>query len=76
MNIADVISREAKSRLLTTPLLVANYQRAEEREKWSVSRRVDEFGYSKSWVYRIRDALGILLVMFPHLSSGYMNLQL
>jgi hypothetical protein len=57
MNIADKISFEQKSRLLTMPILVANYQRAEEMEKWAVSRRVDEFGLSKAWVYRIRDAV-------------------
>jgi hypothetical protein len=58
MNIADVISREARSRVLTTPLLVANYQTAEEREKWYISKRVDEYGYSKAWVYKIRDIVG------------------
>ncbi|MCC6057107.1 MAG: hypothetical protein LM583_10570, partial [Desulfurococcaceae archaeon] len=57
MKIADKILFEQKSRLLTMPLIVANYQTAEEREKWPVSRRVDEFAYTKSWVYKIRDAV-------------------
>jgi len=65
MNIADKISFEQKSRLLTMPILVANYQRAEEREKWAVSRRVDEFGLSKAWVYRIRDAVRAIVSGAP-----------
>jgi len=55
MAIADKISFEAKSRLLTTPLIVANYQTVEERKNWSISKRVDEFGYSKVWIYTIRN---------------------
>jgi hypothetical protein len=65
MNIADAISREARSRVLTTPLLVANYQTAEEREKWYISKRVDEFGYSKTWVYKIRDIVRIVVGNVP-----------
>jgi hypothetical protein len=55
MKIGDAISRDNKSRVLTTPLLVANYQRADERSNWAISKRVDEFGYSKAWVYIVRD---------------------
>jgi hypothetical protein len=65
MDIADVITREAKSRILTTPFLVANYQRVDERRNWAVSRRVDDFALSKVWVYRIRDAVRNIIVGEP-----------
>jgi hypothetical protein len=65
MDMVDAITRESKSRILTTPILVANYQRAEERERWVVSRRVDEFGLSKAWVYKIRDAVRAIVSGAP-----------
>ena len=65
MKIADKILLEQKSRLLTMPLIVANYQTAEERENWATSRRVDEFGLSKAWLYRIRDAVRAIVSGTP-----------
>jgi hypothetical protein len=65
MGIADVITRDAKSRILTMPLIVANYQRADERRNWAISRRVDEFAFSKVWVYRIREAVRNIVVGEP-----------
>jgi hypothetical protein len=65
MAIADMISFEAKSRLLTTPLIVANYQTREERENWTISKRVDDFGYTKVWVYMIRDIVRSIVKNAP-----------
>ena len=65
MDVGSFIAREAKSRILTTPLLVANYQRADERRNWAISRRVDEFASSKVWVYRIREAVRNIVVGEP-----------
>ena len=65
MGIADVITRDAKSRILTMPLIVANYQRADERRNWAISRRVDDFALSKVWVYRIREAVRNIVVGEP-----------
>ena len=65
MAIADKISFEAKSRLLTTPLIVANYQTREERENWAISKRVDDFGYTKAWIYIIRDIVRSIVKNVP-----------
>jgi len=50
--IADIIAREAKSRAEFTPLLVANYQTAEERSDFNKSRRADAYGLSRA-IYAI-----------------------
>jgi hypothetical protein len=65
MAIADMISFEAMSRLLTTPLIVANYQTHEERKNWAISRRVDDFGYTKVWVYMVRDIVRSIVKNVP-----------
>jgi hypothetical protein len=65
MAIADKISSEARSRLLTTPLIVANYQTYEERKNWTISKRVDDFGYAKAWIYIIRDVVRSIVKNVP-----------
>jgi len=65
MKIGDAITRDNKSRVLTTPLLVANYQRADERSNWAISKRVDEFGYSKVWIYTIRNIVRSIVSGVP-----------
>jgi len=55
--IADMISREQKLRLLSLPLLAANYQRAEERAKFYASRRADIYGASRAMYYAIKEMI-------------------
>jgi len=55
--IAELISREARSRAELTPLLVANYQTAEERTDFTKSRRADAYGTSRVVYTMIRRAV-------------------
>jgi len=55
--IADLISREAKSRAELTPLLVANYQTAEERTDFNKSRRADVYGAMRVSYHRIKSVV-------------------
>jgi len=52
---AELISTEAKARLEYTPLLVANYQTAEERADFAKSRRADIYGVSRAIYYRLKE---------------------
>jgi len=58
MKIADLIYFENRSRIYTMPLIIANYQNAYERMSWFSNKRVDQFGASKAWIYKIREKVG------------------
>lgn len=71
--IADIISREQKLRLLSLPLLTANYQRAEERAKFYASRRADVYGSSRAIYYTIKEMVDRELVDIPKFLRNQYN---
>jgi len=53
--IADLISRDQKERLTSTPLLIANYQNIEERLNPEASTRTHTFGSSRIIYYKLKE---------------------
>jgi hypothetical protein len=55
--IADRISREQRSRVTMTSLLVSNYQRADEKSRAQASMRTEIWGYSRGMYYELKRAV-------------------
>jgi hypothetical protein len=55
--IADMISREQKMRFTIAPVIVANYQTAEERRSYTVSSRADIYAVSRIALMKIREMI-------------------
>jgi hypothetical protein len=71
--IADIIAREQKTRLMYMPLLVANYQTAEERKNPHASRRTDTYGVGRAIYYNIKEIIDIELRNLPKFVKNQYN---
>jgi len=61
LQLADIIVSNFKTRYLSTPYLVANYQRRGEREKFSPSDRVETFAVPTYLRYKIENLVKTIL---------------
>jgi hypothetical protein len=71
--IADIISREQKTRLIYMPLLVANYQTAEERKSPYASKRTDTYGAGRGIYYSIKEIVDRELKDLPRFVRNQYN---
>lgn len=65
VGLADALAREARSRLLYTPLFLANYQTAHERSSPFASRRTHMFGYARTIYYTVKNIVDNMLRNVP-----------
>ena len=65
MDIANVIVYEERSRLSMTPILVANYSRAEERLEPEKSRRMQDYGELRALYYSLTKDVRDVLSIYP-----------
>jgi hypothetical protein len=63
--IADMISREQKKRFTLAPVIVGNYQTAEERSSYTVSSRADVYAVSRIAWMKIREMIDMELGDLP-----------
>jgi len=71
--IADIIAREQKNRLMYMPLLVANYQTAEERKNPHASKRTDTYGVGRAIYYNIKEMIDRELRNLPKFVKNQYN---
>jgi hypothetical protein len=65
VNVATLVDREQKSRILQTSILVANYSRAEERREPERSRRVQDYGELRALYYSLTKDVRDVLSIYP-----------